>query len=383
MLLVLLLGVGVSLYVWFRFRHQGQLSDGFVAMQLLVDVVLLFCLVWFNGRSTNPFIYYLLVIVAVSASILPGLLLWAFSIGSIAIYSFLMYFDLNEHLLHMPHDFQLHLLGMWLNFVGSALLISFFISRLTTALRDRERLLAAAREETLKNEQLIGIGTIAASTVHSLGTPLSTIALSIGELRAQNSDEETEQYLSLMQSQIERCKTTMRKLSLLANNDSQQQETFTLALLVADMREYFLLVNANPQPQFIVQSELHELRIPGNLLLKHALTNLIDNAVQAAKTLVTVNIIAEGESIRFIIEDDGDGIANELVDKLGKPVPSSKAEGLGIGIFLANSTIEKLAGKVRFYNAELATGRMFTQVIVDIPLSHSKSANNITDMQNA
>lgn len=368
LLMVLVAVSAVSLWAWFRHSHHTYISDWLLVRQLLLDSCLVIILVWFSGRSTNPFIYYMLVIIAVSASIFPPRILWSFSAGGIAIYTFLIYLDFNEHLLHMPRDFQLHLLGMWLNFVGSALLISFFISRLTTALRDRERLLAAAREETLKNEQLIGIGTLAASTVHSLGTPLSTIAVSLGELQEQHNDPESQQYLTLIQTQIERCKKIMSKLSLLANSDSLNTETYTVTALLEDIREYFLLVNANPQPQFDVKADIENLPVPGNFLLKHALINLIDNAVHAAVNEVFVVISVEDQNLTISIEDDGDGIPREIAENLGKPINSSKEEGLGIGIFLANSTIEKLNGKVRFYSADRNLGKR-TQVIVEIPVS--------------
>lgn len=375
MLAVLLVGIGLSVFVWYRYRKHSDFSDGFLAWQLFVDVVLLVCLVWFNGRSTNPFIYYLLVVIAVSASILPGYLLWAFSLGGIAIYTFLMYFDFNAHILHMPHDFQLHLLGMWLNFVGSALLISFFISRLTTALRDREIQLAAVREETLKNEQLIGIGTLAASTVHSLGTPLSTIAVSLGELKNEinlsqkhnHSSSEQTHYLELIQSQVERCKQIMSKLSLLANSDAEDNQQNTLGNLVEDIKEYFLLVNATPQPDFVFDTSQANQSLPGNLLLKHALSNLIDNAVHAAHTKVNVAFTVQDAHLEVCIEDDGVGIPANIASSFGKPVTSTKEEGLGIGIFLANSTIEKLNGSVSFYSD--GKEETSTRVVVSIPLT--------------
>ena len=363
-----------SLYVWRTYARQPLISDWYLAMQLLIDGILLVSFVWFSGGSTNPFIYYLLVIVAISASIFPARFLWAFSFGGIATYTFLMYYDFNKHILHMPQDFQLHLLGMWLNFVGSALLISFFISRLTTALRDREILLAAAREETLKNEQLIGIGTLAASTVHSLGTPLSTIAVSVGELKEQNNNPESVQYLDLIRAQIDRCKQTMSKLTLLANS-SELSDHGSLNNLVDDIQEYFLLVNANPRPRILNSSE-SDCLIPGNLLLKHALVNLIDNAIHAARSIVSVKFTADTRRLLITIEDDGDGLSAEIADNLGKPMMSSKVEGLGIGIFLANSTIEKLDGVVSFYNANPEANRPMTKVLVEIPLEKTAEQND-------
>lgn len=367
-IVVLAAGSLLTFLAWKVGARRRQITDGFLARQLLLDAVILVSLVWFSGRSANPFIYYLLVIIAISANIFPTRILWAFSLGGIGTYTFLMYFDLNTHILHMPHDFQLHMLGMWLNFVGSAVLISFFISRLTKALRDREIQLADIREQTLKNEQLIGIGTLAASTVHSLGTPLSTIAISLGELKSENKREENGIYFDLIQTQIDRCKHIMRKLALLANNNPEENTAYTLSELLEDIREYFLLINADPCPGIEVEKTITTCVLPGSLLLKHALINLIDNAIQAAKNVVNVKISLENKKLFVSIEDDGDGIPENLVDSLGKPTASSKEDGMGIGIFLANSTIEKLDGKVQFFGAKEEYDKRTTKVLVEIPI---------------
>ncbi len=369
LLMVLIVGLVWSILFWLMHHRREIVSDWVLVSHLVVDVILLMALVWFSGRATNPFIYYLLVVISISASIFSARILWAFSLGSIALYSFLVYTDFSQHLLHMPKDFQNHLLGMWINFVGSALLISFFISRMTTALRDREIQLAAAREQTLKNEQIIGIGTLAASTVHSLGTPLSTIAISLGELDELGlRNKEALQYFDIIRNQVDRCKQIMSKLSLLANNDAEIDATLPLSELVKDISEYFTLVNAQPNPNMIVEPNFLNELIPGNLLLKHALINLIDNAIHAAKSQVTVRFKVDDDCFITYIEDDGEGIPASILENIGKPVASGREEGLGIGIFLANSTVEKLGGSVRFISASQSTTTQMTSVLVKIPL---------------
>jgi len=69
---------------------------------------------------------------------------------------------MDEHSEHMP-NFQLHLVGMWVTFVVSAALITTFVSRMAAAIRSRELTLAKARENELRNEQLVAIGSLAAA----------------------------------------------------------------------------------------------------------------------------------------------------------------------------------------------------------------------------
>ncbi len=358
-----------SMWVWLGYKNGRHISDGLLATQLLWDSAIILVLVCLTGRSTNPFIYYLLVVIAISASLFTPKIVWAFCLSGIAIYSLLMYLDFNQHLSHTSAEFQSHLIGMWVNFVGSALLISFFISRLTTALRDRELSLAAAREEVLKSEQLIGIGTLAASTVHSFGTPLSTIAMTVGEIEERHKDEETSLYAKVIKTQIERCKHTMNKLSSLAGHDFKTRGNIALVDLLDDIKAHFTLMNSNPMPRFTINCQNQNLYLPGGILLKHALINLIDNAVHAANTVVFVKIDCLDNTLQIIIEDDGDGISPELLSELGDSVVTSKETGLGIGFLLANSTIERLNGQVRFSNADVKNGYSYTRVVVEIPLA--------------
>lgn len=358
-----------TIFVWLYFRRGRPVSTRVLTMQLVWDSVVILIFVYSTGRSTNPFIYYLLVIIAISASIFQEKIVWMFSLGGIAAYSLLMYADTHQHMSHMNLDFQSHLVGMWVNFVGSALLISFFISRLTTALKSRERALALAREEILKNEQLVGIGTLAASTVHSFGTPLSTIVMAVGEIEAMHTDSDTSHCAAIIKTQIDRCKQTMMKLSSLASQEVKPYRDISLNTFIEDIQEHFILMNAQPMPTFTANGPTQHHYLPGGILLTHAMINLVENAVQAANNLVQIRFECSGSLLHIVIEDDGHGMAPALLEYFGEATISSKETGLGIGILLANSTIERLNGRVHFANANQSEDRPFTRVVVEIPFS--------------
>lgn len=370
-----------SISIWLYYaKTQKPITNGVLVTQLLWDGIVILCLVYISGRSSNPFIYYLLVIIAISASIFREKTVWMFCSSGIFAYTTLMYLDANQHMAHMNSDFRSHLFGMWINFVGSAILISFFISRLTATLRNRERALAQAREEVLKNEQLIGIGTLAASTVHSFGTPLSTIAMATGEIESLHKDSDTLECTAMIKTQIERCKNTMKKLTSLANHKESPYQDIMLELFVAELEEHFILMNSDPLPNFNLNNAKLNSFLPGGVLLLHAIINLIDNAIQAAKTQVNITVNSAQSSADIIIEDDGDGLKPALLESLGDVVSSSKT-GLGIGFLLANSTIERLGGSVRFSNTADINGSSLTRVIVFIPLENPTETVNINNKQ--
>jgi len=362
---VTLVAIVYSFFTWLRSRSVTPVTDVELFSHLVVDAGILIVLVALSGRATNPFIYYLLVLVAINATIFSPVISWAFAALAIIAYSLLLYFDLGAHSHHLFSDFQLHLVGMWVNFVGSTVLINYFVSTLAAALRDRELRLSKAREQTLKNEQLIGIGTLAASTVHALGTPLSTMAIAIGEMKTEAAADTAN--LDLLLAQVERCKQTMGKLSMLAESQEDDRRTTTASDLFEDVKEHYLLLNPTVMPEIELATDTENVRLSDSVLLLYALINLIDNAIRAASTSVRVQVKQKNASLQISIIDDGEGVPTEVLDNFGKPGISRMGGGLGIGVFLANTTVEKLNGSIILFNPhESRNGK--TTVIVELPL---------------
>lgn len=348
------------------YRKGASVTDANLLRQLVFDAVFLLVLIYFTGGATNPFIYYLLVLVAISAAIFNSMVGWLFSAGCMLAYTFIMFTDVRGHVHHMSSDFRLHLLGMWVNFVGSAVLICFFVSRLATALRDRQIELSKVREETLKNEQLVGIGTLAASTVHALGTPLSTMAVVLGEMQHSYKqgvakwDAATQnENVELMLGQIDRCKQTLSKLSLLSQQQQLGESNESLIQFIEELKEHYLLANPRIMPVITVEpaASLATLYMAQSVLCRHAIINLVDNAIQAAVVKVDVRLAVDEANNKFTIdiEDDGKGLPKDIEEQWGKPVVSQKDSGIGIGIFLSNSTVEKLGGKVQVKRKQQTT----------------------------
>ena len=364
--LIILISAIFTLVSWRYKVMETQAKVGFLITQLLWDSAAILLFVWLAGGSTNPFIYYQLLVIAISASILPEKFSWFFSALGICAYTAFMYLDLGHHMAHMDASFRSHLIGMWVNFSGSALLISFFISRLSGVLRSQEKALQLAREEHLKNEQLIGIGTLAASTVHSFGTPLSTITMTASELEALHDDSDTLACTSLIKAQIDRCKTTMKKLTSLTTRESLNEQSISIAELTEEIKEYLYLVNARPMPSMHVDTAINSFNLPGGILLLHALINLIDNAVQAATSQVSISIKAtpHHEDVIIVIEDDGKGLSRDAVTTGEEGLDSSNG-GLGIGLLLVNSTIERLGGTVSYLSA--TEPALLTRISVQLP----------------
>lgn len=363
--ILLVIGCGLGWSTWLLLNPH-LLRRQPIWRELVIDGLWLAVVVFLSGRSENPFIYYFLVLIAIAAAVLTTKVAWIFSAAAVSVYSLFLYFDMNDHFDHISDEYQFHLLGMWINFFASSLVTCYFISKLANALREQQKQLSSIREETLKNEQLIGIGTLAASTVHALGTPLSTLSVLLGEMRHSADTEEKRQDIDTMLAQISRCTSTMKKLSVLADYEDDPDQKELVVDLARSLREHYSLSKPSLDPNISVASSCAEKNLRHSLLLRHALINLIDNAIEAANDQVSVNFHID-QDLFVTIVNDGTGIPPKVLSDWGKPQNSSKKTGLGIGIFLANSTIERLGGTVAIQAIDLDTAASNATE----PLSHT------------
>ncbi|MCA1768938.1 MAG: sensor histidine kinase, partial [Halomonas sp.] len=207
----------INLATWWRLGRHRAVSHVEYLAHLLADVAGLTLLFYFTGGSSNPFITYYLVPVTIAAATLPWRYAWIIATSALLAYSLLM---VNYHpvaqLAHGSHAEQgvsLHVLGMWLNFALSAGLVTFFIYKMAHALRSREQALSRTREAALRNEQVLAVATQAAGTAHELGTPLSTMAVLLTEMRDEARDNPMlVKDIELLRQQVDTCKSRLRQL---------------------------------------------------------------------------------------------------------------------------------------------------------------------------
>lgn len=366
--------------VWFFYseneRNTRYLSIG---REVLIDFGWVFVVVFLSGKSANPFIYYYLVLIAITATLLNVRQAWSFCALAIGIYSVLLYLDSAQHYDHIDAEYRTHLLGMWLNFIGASLITCFFISNLAQAFKMQQSELAKIREHQLKNEQLIGIGTVAASTVHALATPLSTLRLLVDDFIGSHSiDGNAKNDLQLMQQQINRCNDTMKKLSRLSDRtqaDSYQQ----LQQLVENLEEYFLLHSPGRLPLLDVSAEDMNTHIRDDQLFSHALINIINNALESSPEPVRVYFAMLETGLEIQVLNSIDVEQREMLQSWGQTTDSSKVNGLGIGSFLANSTIERLEGTVELKMSKPQNRRIDVSVIIQMPPAFCMKAQDRAD----
>ncbi|MDX1697080.1 MAG: hypothetical protein R3308_02285, partial [Thiohalobacterales bacterium] len=220
LLAILAFIIVLNLYTWYRLRRGVRFSNGEIFTLMLLDVAALTGIFFHTGGATNPFVWFYLLPLMVAATILPRWQAWTMGVVTVLCYTGLFLIDApqaNEHAHHGDGDgFAMHVLGMWLGFVMSAGIVAIIIVGMAHSLRERDRKLAQAREESLRNERIIALGTLAAGAAHELGTPLGTMAIVTEELEHQFADSgeaRVQRKLDILGDQIRRCKETLSVLS--------------------------------------------------------------------------------------------------------------------------------------------------------------------------
>ena len=344
----------VSLATYLRARHRGISDEREVFFQLLVDVAALSALLYLSGGSTNPFVSLYLLPLVIATTTLPGRYAWAMAAITVVCYGLLFFFHVPLAGAHPFHDgvgFQLHLVGMWVNFVLSAGVIAFFVARMARAIRLRDAELTRHKELALRNERIVALGTLAAGAAHELGTPLSTMAVVLGEMRREYAhDSELAGDIATLSSQLDACKLTITRMVAAAGQaraegggaqpiDEFLQETLERWRLIRPaVRLTERLTGFAPAPRIVTE---HTLR--------QAIVNLLNNAADASPTDVEIDCSWDPEYLRLEIHDRGPGLSREVEHRVGRGFFSTKpaGEGNGIGLLLARATLERLGGQLR------------------------------------
>ncbi len=352
---VILLLALLNLLTRWRLRRAWPVNDAELFAQLLLDVLALTALLYFSGGSTNPFVLMYLLPITLTAAALPGFYTWAMAGISIACYSLLMLVYRPLPHMHMEHanEFDQHVMGMWLGFVMSAALIAYFVVKMGQTLRDRDHTLAALREDQLRNERILALGTLATGAAHELGTPLSTMAVLIKEMERENADAGLTDKLVILRDQVARCK---RILSSLTESAGQVRAESGGSMRLDNYLEEVVANWRGVRPAAQVVTQWRGVQPAPALLaeqtLSQAITNILNNAADAAPGPVEVEGEWDERELRLEVCDRGPGLTPAAEKNAGSLFFTTKeaGQGLGLGLFLAHATLNRFGGTVQVFN---------------------------------
>jgi len=360
--LIIFLGILGNLYLIFIYQ-KTQLSDRSAFIFLVIDISQLGALLFLTGGVTNPFVIFLLIPSIFSSSNLSfktNLLLVFLTIIVIFILTF---YSLD---LPFPISAHFHVSSYYFYSIPLALVIALiFLNYLAMTFAKQSRLrreaLAKMEEVMATEHELLSLGGQAAAAAHSLGTPLSTIKIITQDLIKQFKGHKD---IELLSSQVERCNEILKSLTL----NPVEEDIFIDKDI--SMREYLSEIITSfreiSKKNFIfnLNQNSNEKKITKSIEIVYGLRNFIGNANKFSNRNIYINLKSNSQITEVIIEDDGNGYPRDILSKIGEPylksndsfIEEKEKEGLGLGLFIGKTLLEKNFAFVQCRNSQTRGG---------------------------
>ena len=377
--------LGVTLWL----RHGIVRHSGGLFISLLIDTLLWISWLYFSGGATNAFISLLLLPIAIAAVTLPSWAPWTMAALTTAAYSLMLFAapdssdiagSMHGAHAHMGHEMadtggmNSHFIGMWLNFVLSALVLTTSVALISRRLRSADARLAALRESQLRQEQLLALGTASAQMSHQLATPLATLRLLVDEAMEEAADNVgngagnnaaagAPELPAEMDLALRRCESTLSELRAATEAIRERhQAVVSVEALCNSLADRVLLLMPEVSIEIQFDKTVQARRLCSDMSLLPSLLALVDNGARASRqqtgeARVWLSATAvDNNRLRLTIRDEGKGIDAAQLQALGaRPVASE--QGLGMALMLTHASLERLGGELVLSNiAPVAPG---------------------------
>ena len=362
--IVILLGIFSNLYLIFIYK-KTQLSDRSAFLFLLIDILQLGVLLYLSGGITNPFVIFVLIPSVFSSSNLSLRTNTLLVILTIIIIIFLTfsYQDLPINLNSDFHNNHYFYYSIPISLIIALVFLNYFAMTFGTQSRLRKEALGKMEEVMAKEHELLSLGGQAAAAAHSLGTPLSTITIISHDLMKQfKGQKDIEKDIELLNSQVDRCNEILKRLTL---NPVEEDEFIDkdinirhyLSEIISSFREI-----SKKNFIFNFDQDSNPKKITKSIEIVYGLRNFIGNANKFAENTIFVNLKSDSETTEITIEDDGVGYPRDIISKIGEPYlksnysKDSSKEGLGLGLFIGKTLLEKNFALVNCRNSKTRSG---------------------------
>ncbi len=360
---IVFLGVISNFYLIFG-NKNNQISDETSLKFLFLDIIQLGGLLYLTGGTINPFSIFLIipsVFASSSLNLKSNLLL--------IIFTFLLIVFLTFFHIELPAPLNSYIFNKYYYYsfpialIIALIFFNYFALTFGNESRLRKEALNKIQEVIAKEHELVSLGGQAAAAAHSLGTPLSTIKIISNELSDQfKNDSEVKRDIDLLLSQVNRCHDILKKLTLNPNiEDSFIDRDLSLKEYIIEIVKSFEEIS---KKEFIINDnqDFNSFQIYKSIELVYGIRNFIGNANKFALKKIFITIKSNSETSEIIIEDDGPGFPKEILAKIGEPyiksITNTKTEksGLGLGIFIGKTLLEKNYAIINFTNSETRKG---------------------------
>ena len=360
---IVLFGALSNIFLFYFFK-KNQLQENISLTFLTLDIIQLSFLIYLTGGIINPFSIFLIIpsiFASNSLSIKTNILLIFLTIFSIILLTFFhqeLPSPLNEYIFSSYYYYSVPIA-----LIIALIFLSFFALTFGNESKVRKDALDKIQEVISKENELVSLGGQAAAAAHSLGTPLSTIKIISQDLYNNfKNNKELKKDVELLVSQVDRCNEILKKLSLNpVIEDDFIDKDITLHNYVKEIVNSFKEIS---DKNFIINAEqnYNSFEVSKSIEVVYGIRNFIGNANKFAKKNIYISITSDSENSSISIEDDGLGFPKDILTKIGDPYIKSlqsnnkSKAGLGLGIFIGKTLLEKNKAKLLIRNSETRGG---------------------------
>jgi two-component system, sensor histidine kinase RegB len=354
----------LNLALQIAFNPMRRLESREAGLLLALNIIELAALLYLTGGLENPFSFLFLAPVLISATAMPVRLTVTLGLLAVACASVLVFFhqplpwDSDEPLVLPP----IYLVGVWFSIVLAIGVTSLYSFQVTEESRKLSDALAATELVLAREQHLTQLDGLAAAAAHELGTPLSTIVLVSRELEKALADNpqansQVTGDIKTLREQAQRCRDILSKITQLSSTGApfdQMKLSTLIEETVAPHRDFGVEIKVR-----IAVAGSKEPVGSRNPAILYGVGNILENAVDFARGEVEVNAWWNNDTVEIVVSDDGPGFAPDILKRIGEPYLSrrrasddtpSERTGLGLGVFIARTLLERTGAKVSFTN---------------------------------
>jgi two-component system, sensor histidine kinase RegB len=355
-LAVIAFSAAVNIALQVAFDPMRRLAPEYAAGLLALMIAELSALLFLTGGMDNPFLILIVAPTLIAATALPPTMTLALAAFAAASSTALTFWHLpmpwaENDPLNLP---VVYTVANWLATILTIGVTSLYAFQATEQSRKLSDALAATELVLTREQHLTQLDGLAAAAAHELGTPLSTITLITRELeKALDPASPIAGDIRTLREQSQRCRDILTKLTQLSSAGAPFDRMRLSALVeeaVAPHRDFGIAIRVRQTTPGQNEPVMHR-----NPAVLYGLGNILENAVDFARDTVEVDAWWDQRNVEIVIADDGPGIAPDILRKIGEPYlsrrpPDSGSGGLGLGIFIARTLLERSGAKVTFRN---------------------------------
>lgn len=343
--------------------RAGRAREAGVLATLLLDAALLTVLLAVAGGASNALVPLYIVPPVLGASLLSPRGAWGIVAATGALYGGLFLWGPPPEHNHGHEAMRWHTLGMFAAWGLGGPIVVYAVSRARAALALADERTAEARTVAERAERLASLATLSAGAAHELGTPLSTILVSAREIERAATDPRVRDDAAAIQEEVQRCRDVLTDLCADTGASRAEQGEWVAVRDLLDEAldpplEGPVATDSGPRAEDLVRLPVRPVVL--------ALRRLLGNAIDAnPRGPVALRAALDGDTLRLIVQDDGDGMDAAALVRATEPFYTTKPTGRGLGLFYVESVARGLGGRLTFTSrpgvgttAELALPRV-------------------------